>query len=237
MSQTLNAAANQVGKPASAEEYHAMAVADVIGKLGTNLETGLSTDDANARLAQYGANVLPKAKGDTAWTLLWRQINSPLIWVLIASGFVAMLVDPTDGIKNGLVILAVVVLNTLIGFVQEFKAGKAIEALSKMVPENVTALRDGKKATVAGAEAEVRSFERDLEKSIIRSPVDGVVLARSIEVGVFLPEVAERGAVVAGIAHSVAVQVLLEAVGDARMWGRGAVVAEVRDAARGRRGR
>ena len=152
MSQTLNAPANQGGKPASGEVYHAMAVADVIGKLRTNLETGLSTDDANVRLARYGANVLPKAKGDTAWTLLWRQINSPLIWVLIASGFVAMLVDPTDGIKNGLVILAVVVLNTLIGFVQEFKAGKAIEALSKMVPENVTALRDGKKATVAGAD-------------------------------------------------------------------------------------
>jgi len=152
MSQTLIAPANQGGKPASGEVYHAMAVADVIGKLRTNLETGLTTDDANARLAQYGANVLPKAKGDTAWTLLWRQINSPLIWVLIASGFVAMLVDPTDGIKNGLVILAVVVLNTLIGFVQEFKAGKAIEALSKMVPENVTALRDGKKATVAAAD-------------------------------------------------------------------------------------
>ena len=129
-----------------------MAVADVIGKLRTNLETGLTTDDANVRLAQYGPNLLPKAKGDTAWTLLWRQINSPLIWVLLASGFVAMLVDPTDGIKNGLVILAVVVLNTLIGFVQEFKAGKAIEALSKMVPENVTALRDGKKATLAGAD-------------------------------------------------------------------------------------
>ena len=152
MSQTLNAPANQGGKPASGEGYHAMAVADVIGKLRTNLETGLSTDEANVRLAQYGPNVLPKAKGDTAWTLLWRQINSPLIWILIASGFVAMLVDPIDGIKNGLVILAVVVLNTLIGFVQEFKAGKAIEALSKMVPENVTALRDGKKATVAGAD-------------------------------------------------------------------------------------
>jgi Ca2+-transporting ATPase len=152
MSQTLDASANQIGKPASGEAYHAMAVADVIGKLRTNLETGLTTDDANVRLAQYGPNLLPKAKGDTAWTLLWRQINSPLIWVLLASGFVAMLVDPTDGIKNGLVILAVVVLNTLIGFVQEFKAGKAIEALSKMVPENVTALRDGKKATLAGAD-------------------------------------------------------------------------------------
>lgn len=151
MSLTFSAAENQVGPPVSAEEYHAMAVADVIETLGTNLETGLSTDDANARLAHHGANVLPKSKGDTAWVLLWRQINSPLIWVLLASGFVAMLVDPGNGIKNGLVILAVVVLNTLIGFVQEFKAGKAIEALSKMVPEHVTALRDGKKSTVAVA--------------------------------------------------------------------------------------
>lgn len=63
-----------------------------------------------------------------------------------------MLVDPTDGIKNGLVILAVVVLNTIIGFVQEFRAGKAIEALSKMVPENVAAMRDGKKITLAASE-------------------------------------------------------------------------------------
>ncbi|MFY7895521.1 MAG: cation-translocating P-type ATPase, partial [Phycisphaerales bacterium] len=70
----------------------------------------------------------------------------------IASGVVAMLVDPTDGIKNGLVILAVVVLNTIIGFVQEFRAGKAIEALSKMVPENVAAMRDGKKITLAASE-------------------------------------------------------------------------------------
>jgi Ca2+-transporting ATPase len=127
-------------------------VADVIEMLRTRLETGLTTEDAKARLAQVGANVLPKAKGDTAWMLLWRQINSPLIWVLIASGFVAMAVDPTDGIKSGLVILAVVVLNTLIGFVQEFKAGKAIEALNNMVPEYVTAMRDGKKATVAAAD-------------------------------------------------------------------------------------
>ncbi len=147
MSQVPNTPANKGGKPASAEGYHAMAVADVITTLRTNLATGLSAEDANARLAQYGPNLLPKAKGDTVWILLWRQINSPLIWVLLASGFIAMLADPMDGIKNGLVILAVVVLNTLIGFVQEFKAGKAIEALSKMVPENVTALRDGKRLT------------------------------------------------------------------------------------------
>ncbi len=136
---------------AAANAWHAHPADQVMIDLGTSPQ-GLTTAEATARIAKYGPNVLPKPKGDTALDLLWRQINSPLIWVLIASGVVAMLVDPTDGIKNGLVILAVVVLNTIIGFVQEFRAGKAIEALSKMVPENVAAMRDGKKITLAASE-------------------------------------------------------------------------------------
>lgn len=113
---------------------------------------GLTSEQAAARLAEHGPNVLPKARGDTALELVWRQINSPLIWVLIASGILAMTVDPTDGVKNGLVILAVVLLNTLIGFVQEFKAGRAIDSLSRMVPETVAALRDRKKTVLPAAQ-------------------------------------------------------------------------------------
>lgn len=132
--------------------FHTLPADDVVAALSTHIDTGLTAAEADRRLAEYGPNLLPKSKGDTPLTLLWRQINSPLIWVLIASGIVAMVVDPTDGIKNGLVILAVVILNTLIGFVQEFKAGKAIEALSKMVPDNVTVLRDGQKQTLPAAQ-------------------------------------------------------------------------------------
>jgi Ca2+-transporting ATPase len=114
---------------------------------------GLASAEAARRLRQHGPNVLPRGKRDGALTLLWRQINNPLIWVLIASGAVAMLVDwHGEGIKNGVVILAVVVINSLIGFIQEFRAGKAIEALSQMVPENVTVLRDGRQDTVSAAE-------------------------------------------------------------------------------------
>lgn len=138
-------------QPPATSAWHARPAEQVMNDLGTTAQ-GLTTAEAAKRIAQYGPNVLPKPKGDTAFDLLWRQINSPLIWVLIASGVVAMIVDPTDGIKNGLVILAVVVLNTIIGFVQEFRAGKAIEALSKMVPENVAAMRDGKKITLAASE-------------------------------------------------------------------------------------
>jgi Ca2+-transporting ATPase len=123
----------------------------VLQRLGSTAE-GLSSADAAARVARHGANVLPRARGDTALDLLWRQIDSPLIWVLIASGAIAMGVDPTDGVGSGLVILAVVLLNTLIGFVQEWKAGRAIEALAQMVPESVSVLRDGKKQTMPAAD-------------------------------------------------------------------------------------
>jgi Ca2+-transporting ATPase len=131
--------------------WFALAADSVLVRLESSAE-GLSTPEATARLAAHGPNVLPRAAGDTKLQLLWRQINNPLIWVLVASGAIAMAVDPTDGMKNGLVILAVVVLNTIIGFVQEWKAGRAIEALSQMVPENVTALRDGKRQTLAAAD-------------------------------------------------------------------------------------
>lgn len=131
--------------------WHARPALDAIQGMGST-EQGLSTQEAAERLISQGPNVLPRGKSDGPLVLIWRQINSPLIWVLIASGVVAMLVDPVDGIKNGLVILGVVILNTLIGVIQEFKAGKAIEALSKMVPENVTTLRDGKKVTINASE-------------------------------------------------------------------------------------
>lgn len=115
--------------------------------------SGLTTDEAVRRLREHGPNVLPRGKRDGAFALLWRQINNPLIWVLIASGAIAMVVDwDGEAIKNGLVILAVVIINSLIGYIQEFRAGKAIEALSEMVPENVTVLRDSHQHTVTAAD-------------------------------------------------------------------------------------
>ena len=132
--------------------FHAMDPDAVMASVGSD-QDGLASDEAQQRLEQHGPNLLPRAKGEGALTLLWRQINNPLIWVLIASGAVAMLVDwEGEGIKNGIVILAVVVINSLIGFVQEYRAGKAIEALSQMVPENVTVLRDGQQEMLPAAD-------------------------------------------------------------------------------------
>jgi Ca2+-transporting ATPase len=131
---------------------HADSVDQCLRVLDTT-DQGLDSQQARKRLAEHGPNVLPRGKVDGPLQLLWRQINNPLIWVLIASGGVAMAVDwDGEGIKNGLVIVAVVVLNSLIGFVQEYKAGKAIEALAKMVPQDVNVLRDGHATRVPAAE-------------------------------------------------------------------------------------
>ncbi len=131
--------------------WHALSRAETLEALRTSVH-GLSAAEAAARQAQYGPNVIPRGRSDSVLDLLWRQIHNPLIWVLIASGVIAMLADPVDGMKNGFVILGVVVLNTLIGFGQEYKASKAIEALTRMVPENVSVMRDGKKMTLAAAD-------------------------------------------------------------------------------------
>ena len=128
--------------------WHAMGVDDVLSRLGTSPD-GLAIHEANERLARVGPNVLPRASGHGALRLLVRQLDSPLIWVLIAASAVAILLGK---VLDGLVVLAVVVVNTIIGFIQEYRASKAIDALLRMVPETATVLRDGRRTVIDAAE-------------------------------------------------------------------------------------
>ena len=130
------------------DNWHAKSYTDVIQSVESS-EKGISSEEAKKRFQKYGPNQIKRRRKDGPLTVLWRQINNPLIWVLIgASGLAVLLGKVTDG----LVVLAVVVINTIIGFIQEFKAGKAIEALSEMVPENATVYRDGRKVSIPVAE-------------------------------------------------------------------------------------
>jgi magnesium-transporting ATPase (P-type) len=107
---------------------------------------GLTRDEAKQRLAKFGKNHLFQAKGESALKILWRQIKNPLIYILIFSSILAVVLGKfTDGI----VVIAVVIINTLIGFTQEIQAGKAISSLMKLVPLNATVLRDGGWETIS----------------------------------------------------------------------------------------
>jgi Ca2+-transporting ATPase len=127
--------------------WHALPPEDVLARLESRAE-GLTSEEAARRRDRHGPNEIARRAQEGPLRLLLRQLNDPLIWVLLGSAGVAMVADPADGVKSGLVILAVVVLNTLVGFVQEYKAGQAIAALSGMVPELATTLRDGAKAAL-----------------------------------------------------------------------------------------
>ncbi|XXF77234.1 HAD-IC family P-type ATPase [Myxococcaceae bacterium GXIMD 01537] len=124
--------------------WHALGPEAALARIGSS-PAGLTDEEARRRFERHGPNELPRSAGDGPLKLLWRQVNNPLIWVLIGSAALAMALGK---LTDGLVVAAVVVLNTLIGFVQEYRAGKAIEALSRMVPQNAAVLRAGRKVSL-----------------------------------------------------------------------------------------
>ena len=123
-----------------AATWHAALGEEVLARLGSRAE-GLTTAEAEQRLTEYGPNALSRQRGPSAWQVLFRQFTSPLIYALIVSAAVAFALGD---VPDGAVVLAVVVLNALIGFAQEYRAGKAIQALAQLVSEPATVRRDGR---------------------------------------------------------------------------------------------
>ncbi len=101
---------------------------------------GLSTQEASARLKQYGYNRLPEAKGDGLVRIFLRQFQSPFIYVLLTAAVVSFSLEQT---LNGVFILIVLLINASIGAVQEYSAQQAAGALRKMVPRFAAVIRDG----------------------------------------------------------------------------------------------
>jgi calcium-translocating P-type ATPase len=130
------------------DDWHARSIVEVLERLSTD-EDGLRSDDAAARLQLYGSNRLPRVEGPAAWRVLARQFLSPLMYALLVSAAVAIALGK---VADGAVVLAVVVLNALIGFVQELRAGRAIAALAALVSEPATVCRDGGWLQVPGEE-------------------------------------------------------------------------------------
>ncbi|MGL6261709.1 cation-translocating P-type ATPase [Vibrio sp. WXL103] len=114
---------------------------DVLNKLNTDQNTGLSTAEAEARLEKYGSNELTAQESATAWELYIHQYKNPLIFILgigaLVSGFTGHMID-------AIAIAVIILINTGIAFWQEFKAQKGMEALKEMAAPEAEVMRDGK---------------------------------------------------------------------------------------------
>lgn len=122
------------------KSWHALDVSDLENLLKTSLTSGLSEEDAARRLEEYGPNVLPSGRKRTLFDRLKDQLLDPLVLLLIAasliSAFIGEVIDATA-------IIVIVVINTIIGVYQEYKAEQALDALKKLSAPVVKVLRDG----------------------------------------------------------------------------------------------
>jgi calcium-translocating P-type ATPase len=127
---------------------HARSAADALAALKTRRE-GLAATEASRRLAEHGPNRLPDVQTRGPFRRFLRQFNNVLIYVLIAAAIV------TGGLQHWIdtgVILAVVLANAVIGFLQEGKAETAMSAIRQMLAPRAAVLRDGRRVTVDGAD-------------------------------------------------------------------------------------
>jgi Ca2+-transporting ATPase len=138
------------------DEPHALAASEVLARLGTDGLRGLSGAQAAARLARHGRNELPAAPPVPHWRRFLAQLESPLVLLLIAASGVALLVWWHEGARHApyeaLTILAIVVANAVLGFVQEERAGRAVAALRSMTAATALVLRDGARRSVPAAD-------------------------------------------------------------------------------------
>ncbi len=119
----------------------------VIKGLETSQENGLSSQVAQSRLADFGPNKLDEAKKDPLWKRFLSQLADPMIILLIVAAIISAVAGAVQGesdIADVVIILFVVVLNAVLGVVQESKAEEALEALQEMAAATSKVIRDGK---------------------------------------------------------------------------------------------
>ena len=129
--------ANTAGEVAS---WHAMSADEVVKRLATNVEKGLDAAEASARLEKYGPNRLPEGKKRGPFMRFLAQFNNILVYVLLGAGFTKLMLSLW---VDAAIIFAVVVLNGLLGFIQEGRAEKALDSIRNMLSAEARTVRGG----------------------------------------------------------------------------------------------
>ena len=119
--------------------YYNLNVSDTIKSIGTS-QKGLSEEEAKKRLKEYGSNELKHNEKISPFQILIRQFTSSIVFILLAALIISLLIGEK---LDAIVISTIVVLNGIFGFVQEFKAEKAIEALKKLTALKAKVIRNG----------------------------------------------------------------------------------------------
>jgi len=131
--------------PPFGEQHYALPVHEVVLLLGVSPDRGLSDREVAQRRERFGPNRLPETRSGGPMLRMLRQLHHPLVYVLLAAAAVTLALGEY---VDAAVILGVVLINTLVGFIQESKAEAALDALRRMVSTQATVIREGHQQSV-----------------------------------------------------------------------------------------
>jgi Ca2+-transporting ATPase len=120
--------------------FHTMAADKVVSELGSDPVSGLSEEEAALRLERYGPNAIREKQPDPAWKLFLGQFRDVMIWVLMGAALLAGLQGEW---VDTIAIVAILLLNAVLGFAQEYRAEQALSALKKLAAPAANVLRGG----------------------------------------------------------------------------------------------
>lgn len=146
---SLGPASASVSSAEPVPPHHGLPAHEVVLLLASDPHTGLTGQEAAERLTRFGSNTLPAAQGPGVLVRVLRQFHHPLIYVLLAA---AAITAALGEYVDSAVIFGVVVINALIGFIQESKAEAALEGLRSMVSTQAKVVREGRELSVASEE-------------------------------------------------------------------------------------
>ncbi|MFX1323496.1 MAG: cation-translocating P-type ATPase [Promethearchaeota archaeon] len=140
-------------------QSHAVGFQEVANKMKTSIENGLSEGEAQKRLERYGRNELIKEKGKSAWQIFIGQFKDFLIYLLMFAILISIIIGIYEASKpdvtwpseytDAIVIAAILVVNAILGFYQEYQAERSLESLKKLAPHFAKVRRDGRVIEIA----------------------------------------------------------------------------------------
>lgn len=126
--------------------WHTLDVKELVSKFETDPENGLSTEECTQRVARFGTNELTEKPPRSLWRMLLDQFADFMILILLAAAVISGVIGD---VQDTLVIIVIVVLNAVIGFVQEYRAERAMAALKQIAAASSLVLRGGERMDIA----------------------------------------------------------------------------------------
>jgi len=132
--------------------WHTLSAEETAQKLDTESHRGLSHDEAGKRYLKYGANILHEVEVRSPWRMLLNQFSEFMILVLIGAAIISGIVGD---VEDTITIVVIIILNAVIGFIQEYRAERSIAALKRMAETMVQVQREGEIHTINASEVVV----------------------------------------------------------------------------------